>query len=65
MKRTSILEKALKKAGGISAVAERLTLTRQAVSAWRDVPLKYLNEVSAMSGIPRRQLAPHLYEPLK
>ena len=65
MERTPILQKALQKAGGISATARYLGLTRQAVAAWPDVPLKYLNQVSALSGISRKQLAPHLYAAIK
>jgi len=48
--------------GGIAELARQLNVTRQAVSLWDKVPLKHLRAVSKMTGIPRQQLRPDLYD---
>tara|TARA_R110000868_G_scaffold49026_4_gene158420 strand:- start:216 stop:407 length:192 start_codon:yes stop_codon:yes gene_type:complete len=48
--------------GSMSELARQLGLTRQAVGLWDKVPLKHLRAVSKMTGIPRQQLRPDLYE---
>jgi DNA-binding transcriptional regulator YdaS (Cro superfamily) len=53
---------ALVAAGGIAELARQLGVTRQAVSLWDKIPLKHLRAVSKMTGIPRQQLRPDLYD---
>lgn len=53
---------ALVAAGGIAELARQLGVTRQAVSLWDKIPLKHLRAVSEMTGIPRQQLRPDLYD---
>ena len=50
-------------AGGPSVVAERLGLTRQAVSAWGKVPATHVLVVEEMSGISRYDIRPDVYGP--
>lgn len=54
----------VKKAGGIPQVAEALGVSRQAIHAnWRGrFPDKYVVQAEKAFGIPRKVLAPHLYE---
>ena len=49
---------------GLSAkVARELGLTRGAIAQWNEVPPERVPEVSRISGIPRHQLRPDLWEP--
>lgn len=48
--------------GGAVELAKRLGITRQAVNLWPMVPLKHLKAVSEITGIPRQQLRPDLYD---
>ena len=52
------------KAGGIPQVAEALGVSRQTIHAnWGGrIPDKYVVEAEKAFGIPRKVLAPHLYE---
>lgn len=60
---STITKIAIKKAGGPRAVAERLSLTRQAVSKWDEVPGKHVLTIESMSGVTRYELRPDLYGP--
>lgn len=44
--------------GQLSRIAEELGLTAQAVHQWPIVPLKYLMEVSRVTGVSPRKLRP-------
>lgn len=44
--------------GTISAIAEELGVSRQAVSKWRRVPPQYVKRVSRLLDVPERKLAP-------
>jgi len=54
----------VKKAGGIPQIAKALGTSRQAIHAnWRGrFPDKYVVQAEKAFGIPRKVLAPHLYE---
>lgn len=48
--------------GTAAALGALLGVSRSAVSQWRQVPLRHLREVSQITGIPRRELRPDLYD---
>jgi len=54
----------LKNRGTASAIAKGLGVTRAAISAWREIPITRLKEVSKITGIPRNQLRPDIFEEL-
>jgi DNA-binding transcriptional regulator YdaS (Cro superfamily) len=55
-------EEAKQKAGGPSALAEKLGgLTSQAVSQWKRIPAGRVIAVEQITGIPRHELRPDLY----
>ena len=60
MKRPKVLEVAIKAADGVSALARRLGISRQAVSKWRKVPKRRLQAVAGATGIPAARLRPDL-----
>jgi biotin operon repressor len=60
--RNPILDKVFHHYGSASALARELGLGRAAVSAWRELPIKYLRQISRETGISRRNLRPDLYE---
>ena len=64
-KRDRALKRALKEAGGLSALAAQLGITPQAVSQWRRVPAARVIAVEqATAGVvPRSRLRPDLYPP--
>jgi len=46
----------------MGALAKQLNVTLQAVSAWKKVPLRHVQTLSSMTGIPRERLRPDIYE---
>lgn len=59
--RTDALERAIKSAGGLSALASGLGISMQAVSQWDEVPPLRVIAVEQLSGVPRHELRPDLY----
>lgn len=55
------LRAALKAAGGVSALARLLKITRAAVSRWESVPVQKVVAVEKVTGVPRQRLKPELY----
>lgn len=55
------LRTALKAAGGVSALANRLKLTRAAVSRWSKVPFDQILAVEKATGVPRAILRPEMF----
>ena len=60
---------AVEREGSLVRVAERLTLTRQAVEQWNTpkgkfrVPPKHVLALESMSGVSRHELRPDIYGP--
>ncbi|MCT7377182.1 molecular chaperone TorD family protein [Chelativorans salis] len=61
MDMVSGLEEAIRKAGGVGALAQALGLTQPSVSAWHSIPAEHVLEVEALTGIARTVLRPDLY----
>ncbi len=59
--RSRALASVIKAAGGVSELSRQLKVRRQAVSAWKRVPLNRLVKVSKITGIPREKIRPDLY----
>lgn len=57
------LERAIKAAGSLSAMAVSLGITKQAVSAWRlrDVPIERCAEIERLYGVTRHELRPDIF----
>lgn len=55
--------KAIKKAGGTSAVATHFGVSYQAVQQWaaKGIPVKRVIQMEALSGIPRHVLCPEVF----
>jgi DNA-binding transcriptional regulator YiaG len=56
------LRKTLEKAGGYPQLAAALGISRQSVHKWEAVPDRFAVTVEQLYGIPRYEIAPHLYE---
>ena len=59
--RSEALDKAIQKAGGVSALALELGITRQAISQWDEVPPLQVLAVERASGVPRHELRPDIF----
>jgi DNA-binding transcriptional regulator YdaS (Cro superfamily) len=58
------IQRAVLAAGGATAAAAKLKLTRQAVERWarkKHVPADRVLALEALSGVPRHELRPDLY----
>lgn len=62
MSAKTALKKAIKKAGGQSALARKLGISQQSIQRWVVVPLKRVKQVSEITGVPREELAPELFK---
>ena len=60
--RSPALSQIFKKRGSASELAKSLGVTRAAISAWREVPVTRLKEVSQLTGIPREKLRPDIFD---
>lgn len=56
-----VTQEAIKAAGGASALAADLGVTRQAVFQWSRVPAKYVLAVEEKTGISRHKLRPDIF----
>jgi DNA-binding transcriptional regulator YdaS (Cro superfamily) len=62
MEHSEIIERAIKAAGGRPGkLAAKIGVTRQAIEAWRKVPVDRLEAVEAATGIPREELRPDIF----
>jgi len=52
---------AIRKAGGMRALARELGLTYQAIQDWDEVPARWLLMIEAKTGVSRGRLRPDLY----
>lgn len=48
--------------GLISKIAREIEVTPGAVSQWRTIPAEYVVKVESVTGIPRHELRPDLFE---
>jgi DNA-binding transcriptional regulator YdaS (Cro superfamily) len=57
-----ILKEAAQRAGGLTALAEGIGLSRSAVYQWRGrIPAERVPAISNVTGIPKSRLRPDLY----
>lgn len=56
------IQKATRAAGGQSALAEKLGISYQSIQQWRRIPAERVVDIERVTGIPRRELRPDLYE---
>lgn len=61
----SVIERAIRGAGGLKAVAAKCGVSRQAIDKWfvSGVPPKRVIFVERISGVPRHELRPDIYPP--
>lgn len=52
------VKRAIDAAGSASALADKLGITRSAVSQWKKIPAWHLSKVSEVTGIPVEELLP-------
>ena len=65
---TVALRRAIREVGGAGDMAKKISdnsggsITRQGVSGWTTVPTKWVGHVSDVSGVPRHELRPDIYD---
>lgn len=52
---------AIQAASGVSALAQKLGISAQTVSEWKQIPERHLDAVSELTGLPKATLRPDLY----
>lgn len=52
----------IEKAGGAARLASALGIARPSVCEWKLVPPKRVADVARITGLPRHQIRPDLYE---
>lgn len=57
------IERAKRIAGGTTALANKLGISKQAVSMWEKIPAERVIAIEAATGISREELRPDLYPP--
>lgn len=63
MKPKAALKRAIACAGGLTALAGPLRISKQAVQQWSEVPPLRVLEVERISGVSRHELRPDIYPP--
>lgn len=63
MTKDEALERAIRKVGGQTTLAELIGVAKQAVQSWRRVPPDRVLSVEAASGVPCWELRPDIYPP--
>ncbi|HKY86599.1 MAG TPA: DUF29 family protein [Pseudorhodoplanes sp.] len=58
----SVIQKAAERVGGIKPLATKLGITPQAIYQWTEVPLDRAADIERISGIPRSQLRPDVFQ---
>lgn len=53
---------AVAKAGGMRALARALGINYQAIQSWKRIPAERVVAIERITGIPREQLRPDLYD---
>jgi DNA-binding transcriptional regulator YdaS (Cro superfamily) len=57
-------DRVLDAAGGASALAKKLHITRSAVSQWTKIPAERVSEIEAATGVPPHEQRPDLFRKL-
>jgi DNA-binding transcriptional regulator YdaS (Cro superfamily) len=55
------LAKAIKAAGGVSALARALGIKHPAILQWGRIPANRIVDIERVTGVPREELRPDLY----
>ena len=55
------IEKAIKAAGGLSALSRELGIDRAGIRRWEAIPAKWIIQIEHATGVPREELRPDLY----
>jgi DNA-binding transcriptional regulator YdaS (Cro superfamily) len=55
------IQKAIRAAGGVNALARLLGIEPSAVVRWRDIPAHRIIQIEQATGVPREELRPDLY----
>jgi DNA-binding transcriptional regulator YdaS (Cro superfamily) len=55
------IEMAVKAAGSKAKLARALGITRSAISQWNRIPVNRVVEVESITGIPRQELRPDVF----
>ena len=55
------LRRAMREIGGVTATAELVGVSQQAVSSWTICPVQRVLEISKASGVPKSDLRPDLF----
>lgn len=59
------LKIAIRKAGGMRALARKLGISYQAIQDWDQVPLHWMETIWKLTGVPPHELRPDLYRHYK
>jgi DNA-binding transcriptional regulator YdaS (Cro superfamily) len=54
-------DRAVAAVGGVTRLAEKIGVTRSAVSQWPRVPVERVLDVERVTGVPRHELRPDIY----
>lgn len=49
-------------AGGAAALARTLKISRAAISQWKRIPIGRVAKIETLTGIPRYEMRPDIYE---
>lgn len=61
--RPHVLMYAAQKVGGVAQLASQLGIARQAIYQWSRIPAERVADVERITGVPRNELRPDLFEP--
>lgn len=59
--RSEMLQRVLAKVRSESWLAKQLGIAPQSLWKWRDVPIRHVNEIERIVGIPREKLRPDIF----
>ncbi len=62
VKQTDIMDRVFEAVGGPAKLSRALGVTTQAISQWRKVPPLRAREVERLTGIPRHELRPDVFD---
>ena len=56
------IEQIIRAGGGVVALSKKLRITKGAVSQWHRVPVNRVFDVEKITGIPRSQIRPDIFD---